>query len=493
MENFLGKDGFIWWTGVVEDRHDPLNLGRCRVRIFGWHNEDKMLMPTDTLPWAMPKLPVNNSKTFTTPAEGEWVTGFFFDGKAAQFPVYDGVLPGIARSAANPQRGFSDPRTSSELMTSPAPPAQNAIQTDGSGTETKNQPAVRNPIDIGFPSTNKLAINDVFQQAPQIVSRAFATTQNIAGPEAKTLGTAIAGAAQGAAQVLQGIETNFEKLVPKANELAASIEPSMDSLTKSLEKTTSGGGIPSLSSLLSGAAPSLNSAIGSLGGPEAQAKFQKDLATAQKNMAAAEVSVSEQIAKAQKAANEAAAKAKAALEKDLPTLQAESKNIAGAISGKLEELSAGKVSTKTPVILSPATIGSVTAATTSFETSLYKNTPDEKLTYSGMDYIIWDRTNAERLRRKLPSLTEIGSPRPPEDAPPQVPKANIGAVAPAPLVAIRAPNPIPDQVPLEKTPSTQQKSLENSITLYKEMVKQETADLIVEINKCTNRNRNLAK
>jgi len=485
MENFLGKNGFVWWTGVVEDRLDPLNLGRCRVRIFGWHTADKMAMPTATLPWALPKLPVNNSKTFTTPAEGEWVTGFFFDGESGQFPVYDGVLPGIAKGATNPQTGFADPRTDAQLTASPAFPAKTVIPTDGSGAETNNQPAPRNPIDVGFPSTNKLAINDTTNQASQIVSRAFATTQNIAGPEAKTLGTAIAGAAQGAAQVLQGIQPDLEKLVPKASELANSIEPSMNSLTKSLQ--SSGGGIPSLSGLLSGAAPSLNSAIGSLGGPEAQAKFQKDLATAQKNMASAETSVSEQIAKAQKAASEAAEKAKAALEKDLPTLQAESKNIAGSISDKLKELSAGNVSTKTPVILSPATIGSITAATTSFESGLYKNTPDDRLTYSGMDYIIWDRTNAERLRRKLPSLTEIGSPRPPEDAPAQVPKANLGAVAPAPLVATLAPNKIPDQVPLEKTPSTQKKSFENSLDLFGKMVEEDTSTLLAQLPSVTNR------
>ena len=40
----------------------------------------------------------------------------------------------------------------------------------------------------------------------------------------------------------------------------------------------------------------------------------------------------------------------------------------------------------------------------SFETSLYSKTPDDKLTYSGNDPIIWDRTNNERLRRGLSPL-----------------------------------------------------------------------------------------
>jgi len=58
---------------------------------------------------------------------------------------------------------------------------------------------------------------------------------------------------------------------------------------------------------------------------------------------------------------------------------------------------------------------SVGKSQTKFETSLYSKTKDEDLTYTGDDYIVWDRTNAERLRRGLPSLTQLGNPRPPED------------------------------------------------------------------------------
>lgn len=46
-------------------------------------------------------------------------------------------------------------------------------------------------------------------------------------------------------------------------------------------------------------------------------------------------------------------------------------------------------------------------------TSLYANTSNEDLTYTGDDYIVWDRINAERLRRGLPGLQSLGFPRPP--------------------------------------------------------------------------------
>ena len=35
-KNFLGRNGFMWFTGVVEDRIDPEYLGRVKVRCIGF-------------------------------------------------------------------------------------------------------------------------------------------------------------------------------------------------------------------------------------------------------------------------------------------------------------------------------------------------------------------------------------------------------------------------------------------------------------------------
>ena len=51
-KHFMGADGFIWFTGVVEDRNDPASLGRVRVRCLGHHTEDLNEIPTKDLPWA---------------------------------------------------------------------------------------------------------------------------------------------------------------------------------------------------------------------------------------------------------------------------------------------------------------------------------------------------------------------------------------------------------------------------------------------------------
>lgn len=94
--NFMGLSGFVWWVGVIENpKTDKLGLGRCQVRIFGWHTQDKSVLPTSDLPWAHPMIPLNNSKSFSTPKNGEWVVGFFMDGESGQFPIMMGVLPGI--------------------------------------------------------------------------------------------------------------------------------------------------------------------------------------------------------------------------------------------------------------------------------------------------------------------------------------------------------------------------------------------------------------
>jgi len=117
--DFMGRDGFIWFAGVVEDRQDPLKLGRVRVRCLGYHTEDKEALPTADLPWAHPLLPITSSGVSgigQTPLgllEGSWVIGFFRDSETKQDAVILGSLPGkpTVNGAYNKAEGlgFSDP------------------------------------------------------------------------------------------------------------------------------------------------------------------------------------------------------------------------------------------------------------------------------------------------------------------------------------------------------------------------------------------------
>ena len=92
--DYMGKNGFYWWIGVVEDRNDPLKLGRARVRIFGYHPSDQTALATEDLPWALAVTPLNNPHGVKSPEESSWVLGFFLDGEIGQQPVMLATLPG---------------------------------------------------------------------------------------------------------------------------------------------------------------------------------------------------------------------------------------------------------------------------------------------------------------------------------------------------------------------------------------------------------------
>ena len=118
---------FSWWQGVVEDRNDPEQFGRYRVRIIGYHTLDKNVLPTESLPWAIPMQPVTSAaisgvgSSPTGLVEGSTVIGFFVDGEDGQIPVIMGSFgvednvptiddkdtPESPESLA--ERGFYDP------------------------------------------------------------------------------------------------------------------------------------------------------------------------------------------------------------------------------------------------------------------------------------------------------------------------------------------------------------------------------------------------
>lgn len=95
----IGHKG-TWWIGVVEDRDDPEQLGRCKVRIFGYHTEDPVELPTKDLPWALPLQPITSAaisgkgSTPIGPLEGTWVVGWFLDGEDMQQPIMMGTIAG---------------------------------------------------------------------------------------------------------------------------------------------------------------------------------------------------------------------------------------------------------------------------------------------------------------------------------------------------------------------------------------------------------------
>lgn len=161
-KDFIGLDGFFWWIGVVENRKDPLGLGRCQVRIFGTHSQKLSDIPSEDLPWAQP-IHALNDQTFSTPKEGDFVFGFFLDGRMHQSPVMMGIVPGIPSVVTSATVGFSDQRNNDDLASYPRKPGSLEYKNDGSGvTVSEADRAERYPTQeqLGYPSNSPLARNE---------------------------------------------------------------------------------------------------------------------------------------------------------------------------------------------------------------------------------------------------------------------------------------------------------------------------------------------
>ena len=180
MSNFMGRDGFQWFVGVVEDRQDPKKLGRVRVRCLGYHTENHGDLPTSDLPWAHPLNPITSatvSGVGQTPlgvVEGTWVVGFFQDGAEAQQPIIFGTLPGVPKNlpVKDAGKGFQD-------------------RLNGNYPKYKDEP-----------DTNRLAVNDTNNPHPTLTLRK--ADRDLA------VGTAqIDGVTEGVAQTASDLDTEI--------------------------------------------------------------------------------------------------------------------------------------------------------------------------------------------------------------------------------------------------------------------------------------------
>lgn len=130
------------YTGVVENRFDPLKLGRCQVRVVGLHTEQKALLPTSDLPWAYPMQPITSAAMNgigvapVGPVEGTWVIVVFRD-EDLQQPIILGTVGGIPQNESKKIDEFTDflelfPSSISETGTKENDKEQ-IVVTDGSG------------------------------------------------------------------------------------------------------------------------------------------------------------------------------------------------------------------------------------------------------------------------------------------------------------------------------------------------------------------------
>jgi len=102
--NFIGKDGFVWWIGQISGEESwgtNANAGwgnRYKVRIMGYHPYSTAQLKDEDLPWALVMLPpgigTGNQQIFQSVkfSQGDVVVGFFLDGDDGQVPVIMGAF-----------------------------------------------------------------------------------------------------------------------------------------------------------------------------------------------------------------------------------------------------------------------------------------------------------------------------------------------------------------------------------------------------------------
>lgn len=217
---FLGRDGFIWWVGVVEDNQDPLVLGRAKVRIFGYHapsnvntatkapdayvaagsanqnisiGKDTGETPTSDLPWAVTMMPANMPGAYGIPNLGDWVLGFFLDGEEAQEPCILGYIPGIPPDAipTDVKERFPEQISTIRSFNTVANVLPNSFnvkdnaqknrfrfeQPSGNVFEMVNDTSVGNPVALAHSSGTNLQLN--YKQAILGLNAFIADNKNI--------------------------------------------------------------------------------------------------------------------------------------------------------------------------------------------------------------------------------------------------------------------------------------------------------------------------
>ena len=222
--DYLGRDGYTWWVGEVEDIEDPSQIGRVRVRILGWYTGnsegDAYLkeVPRETLPWATCLLPcdqpqIKSAGTATELQVGAWVLGFFLDGEEAQLPCVLGAFRGFQQQESNAVTTLADPEIGKKLKTNT--PQQQSL----AGQEARDgNPFPKIPLTPASPmgkveESRGGGVNTAESRVP-----GNSVTNPIKPPtNAQAIGDGVAGPAG------QGFEKDLKRMLTELGEMAASM------------------------------------------------------------------------------------------------------------------------------------------------------------------------------------------------------------------------------------------------------------------------------
>jgi uncharacterized membrane-anchored protein YhcB (DUF1043 family) len=191
----------VIWHGIVQDRNDPLQAGRVRVRVIGLHTDDQFPTPIENLPWAQFIVPANASTTFSTPKEGEWVALYFADEGTYNVPIVMGVIPGIVSK-----------RETQATRNAPSEADVNKAKSDLDAAKAK--------LETMKKAYNANSSLDKLQKDTQALGNAYAAAANAAGADSTSAKHYLALYEASAAK-LKAAETEAKNSgVPTANDVA---------------------------------------------------------------------------------------------------------------------------------------------------------------------------------------------------------------------------------------------------------------------------------
>jgi GH24 family phage-related lysozyme (muramidase) len=174
-----------FYLGVVEDRDDPLMLGRVRVRILGLHTHDKSLLPTADLPWAY-KIQQTTSGAISgighAPVgvmEGTWVAVQFID-PDQQMPFVVGTLGGIPPTSVPPLESFELINGTANVTATDGTPVTSG---DGTPVTTEKEALAATESSINVRSVREFSpseeIIEKLKKSERFVAKPYKDTEGI--------------------------------------------------------------------------------------------------------------------------------------------------------------------------------------------------------------------------------------------------------------------------------------------------------------------------
>jgi predicted chitinase len=203
----IQSNGGQFYIGVVEDRIDPLQIGRVRVRVVGVHTHDKTVLPTSDLPWAMLMQPATGGTGAIAigPAEGTTCIVIFNDWPENQQPIVIGALGGIPQGDPVNVDKFED-----------TPLFRDEITPQGRKVPTTSAEATGNQLGPTVGTVPNPALQSIVAQSQTTtVNTGYGVIQNILQGTSQTMGSVggLLGAISGVGSTYGIAKNAFEDLV----------------------------------------------------------------------------------------------------------------------------------------------------------------------------------------------------------------------------------------------------------------------------------------